>query len=94
MTQEYKIPASQVSITLVTKESDPEVGRLVGFIGFTWIQETNRGMVLSQDPRTPLIFNKEIFENKKSTAMCYHNTIEGSLENGWKIIYQGPPLFG
>lgn len=66
-------------------------GEMIGLLSLGSGEQGIR--VITTDPRRP-IPSVRIHENRDSVAAEFHQALAETLERGWKIAYDGQPLFG
>lgn len=52
-----------------------------------------RGVIVRVDPRQPIPAAKE-YEDVESALKWFNRSLATSKRNGWRVVYDGEPLFG
>ena len=84
MAQQNKQPQKR-RVVILTK------GTMTGTLSLSSGEQGIR--VISTDPRRP-IPSVRVHENRDSAVAEFNQALADSLERGWKIAYDGEPLFG
>jgi hypothetical protein len=88
----YNDPMNEIDQTKLTiRTAIMEKDALIGIVGLAY--STGFAQVGRFDPRTgePLTSR---WEDQNKARRGFRNMLRASQENGWDVVYDGPPLMG